>query len=92
MQTFDPQHGLVELGTPGVHSGAVVVDLDAEIAALDRIMASPIYDIEEAQTRCASVWLYGITAREARSGRLYQTRAETEGKPRVALGAPHANH
>lgn len=40
--TFDEQHGWVELGTPGVHGGAVVRDLDAEVAALERMMSHPV--------------------------------------------------
>ncbi len=35
--TFDEQHGWVERGTPGVHSGAVVRDVEAECQALARL-------------------------------------------------------
>lgn len=44
MQTFDPQYGLVEYGTPGVHGGAVVVDLDAEIKVLRKLAAQSYQD------------------------------------------------
>lgn len=42
--TFDEQHGWVERGTPGVHSGAVVRDLEAEIALLDKLSRESYHD------------------------------------------------
>lgn len=39
---FDPQHGPVERGTRGHHASAQGVDVDAEVAALDRIHAHPV--------------------------------------------------
>ena len=35
--TFDEQHGWVERGAPGVHSSAVVRDVEAELRALARL-------------------------------------------------------
>lgn len=42
--TFDEQHGWVERGTRGHHASAQGVDVDAEVAALDRIHASLPYE------------------------------------------------
>ena len=40
--TFDEQHGWVERGTRGHHASAQGVDVDAEVAALDRMHARPL--------------------------------------------------
>lgn len=59
---FDPQHGLVERGTRGHHASAQGVDVDAEIAALDRIHARPpTLDPKWLRSELA----FGTTAREA---------------------------
>lgn len=42
--TFDEQHGWVERGTRGVHSGAVVRDVEAEIALLDKLSRESYHD------------------------------------------------
>jgi hypothetical protein len=42
--TFDEQHGWVERGTRGVHSGAVVRDVGAEIALLDKLSRESYHD------------------------------------------------
>lgn len=42
--TYDEQHGWVERGTRGVHSGAVVRDVGAEIALLDKLSRESYHD------------------------------------------------
>lgn len=42
--TYDEQHGWVERGTPGVHGGAVVRDVDAEIDTLRKFAAQSYHD------------------------------------------------
>lgn len=64
--TYDEQLGLVERGTPGHRASAQVMDVDAEIRALHRIMSRPPYDMEGARNRLAWVWLYGESASDAR--------------------------
>lgn len=59
---FDPEYGMVERGTAGHRASAQVVDVAAEIAALDRIMASPpTLDPDWLRSELA----FGTTAREA---------------------------
>lgn len=49
---FDPRFGLVERGTAGHRASAEVVDVDAEVDALDRIHASlPYEDAVDARFR-----------------------------------------
>lgn len=59
---FDPQHGPVERGTRGHHASAQGVDVDAEVAALDRIHARPsTLDPQWLRSELA----FGTTAQEA---------------------------
>ena len=85
---FDPEFGLVERGTAGHRASAQVVDLDAEIAALDRIhTAPPTIDPKWLRSELA----FGTTPREAmaqgainRARRIQWTRQSAE--------ASHAHH
>lgn len=65
---FDPEYGMVERGTEGHRASAQVVDLDAEIAALDRVKASPEYSLELARRRYDNVkiWQGELPARRRR--------------------------
>lgn len=64
---FDPQHGLVERGTRGHHASAQGVDVDAEIAALDRIHAHPTHDASYVKWRRREVEWWGSTVSELRA-------------------------
>lgn len=60
--TYDEMFGWVERGTRGHHASAQGVDVDAEIAALDRIHARPpTLDPKWLRSELA----FGTTAREA---------------------------
>lgn len=60
--TFDEQHGWVERGTRGHHVSAQGVDVDAEVAALNRIHTRPpTLDPKWLRSELA----FGTTAREA---------------------------
>lgn len=63
---YDERHGWVERGTPGHRASAQVVDVDAEIRAMHRIISRPPYDMDLAARRYAQVWVFGETARHVR--------------------------
>lgn len=64
---FDEQHGWVECGTRGHRASAQGVDVDAEVAALDRIHAHPIHDASYVKWRRREVEWWGSTVSELRA-------------------------
>jgi hypothetical protein len=81
---FDEQFGMVERGTFGVRASAQGDDVDAEVAALDRIHARPLYDLLDAKWRRNEVTLWGSTAQQMRAATMRRAAPAHPNDPAIA--------